>query len=171
MNEDKHISLSTDLAQVISTEQAWHYKIVPHSVDEDEMVFYGDEEVLNSSMNDELEMLFGTTIKIIPTNTALITQTLGKYYRITYKNNTSETISFNANQSEDFVIKLIAEAENLGCSDIHIEKYEERCRVRLRIDGKLIEKYIIPSADYPALVNKLKIKANLDIAEKRLPQD
>ena len=52
-----------------------------------------------------------------------------------------------------------------------LERYEDRCRVRLRIDGKLIEKYVIHKEDYPALVNKLKIKANLDIAEKRLPQD
>ena len=63
--------------------------------------------------------------------------------------------------SEDFVYKLIAEADYLGSSDIHIEKYEDRCRVRLRIDGKLIEKYVIPNDDYPALVNKLKIKVFL----------
>ena len=171
MNNEKHIPLSAEMQQTISTEQAWHYHIVPKSVDDDNFIFYADEDKMNSSLSDELEMIFGKTIKIIPTSTELINQTLGKYYRLTYKNKKAETVSFDSKNSEDFVFKLIAEADYLGCSDIHIEKYEERCRVRLRIDGKLIEKYVIPSSDYPALVNKLKIKANLDIAEKRLPQD
>ena len=159
------------MQQTISTDQAWHYHIVPKSVDDDNFIFYADEDKMNSSLCDELEMIFGKTIKIIPTSAELINQTLGKYYRLTYKNKRAETVSFDSNNSEDFVYKLIAEADYLGSSDIHIEKYEERCRVRLRIDGKLIEKYVIPTNDYPALVNKLKIKANLDIAEKRLPQD
>lgn len=159
------------MQQTISTEQAWHYYIVPKSVDEDNFIFYADEDKMNSSLSDELEMIFGKTIKIIPTPSEKIHSTLGKYYRLTYKNKRTETVSFDAKKSEDFVYRLIAEADELGSSDIHIEKYEERCRVRLRIDGKLIEKYVIPGNDYPALVNKLKIKANLDIAEKRLPQD
>jgi len=116
-------------------------------------------------------MIFGLTIKIIPISSERINKTLGKYYRLTYKNKRAETISFDGTSQEDFVYKLIVEADYLGSSDIHIERYEERCRVRLRIDGKLIEKYVIHKDDYPALVNKLKIKANLDIAEKRLPQD
>jgi general secretion pathway protein E/type IV pilus assembly protein PilB len=159
------------MQQTISTEQAWHYYIVPKSVDEDTFVFYADEDKMNSSLSDELEMIFGKTIKIVPSSSDKIHATLGKYYRLTYKNKRTETVSFDAKRSEDFVYRLIAEADQLGSSDIHIEKYEQRCRVRLRIDGKLIEKYVIPSNDYPALVNKLKIKANLDIAEKRLPQD
>ncbi len=159
------------MQQSISTDQAWYYHIIPKSIDTDKFVLYADEEKMNSSLSDELEMIFGKTIQIIPSSSVLINKTLGKYYRLTYKNKRAETVSFDANNSDDFVYKLIAEADYLGSSDIHIEKYEERCRVRLRIDGKLIEKYVIPTNDYPALVNKLKIKANLDIAEKRLPQD
>jgi type IV pilus assembly protein PilB len=165
------ISLTAEMQQTISTDQAWHYHIVPKSMDVETFVFYADEEKLNSSLSDELEMIFGLTIKIVPVSSAQITKTLGKYYRITYKNKTAETVSFEGTNSDDFVVKLIVEADHLGSSDIHIERYEDRCRVRLRIDGKLIEKYVIHKDDYPALVNKLKIKANLDIAEKRLPQD
>lgn len=171
MSNTRHIPLSAEMQQAISTEQAWHYHVVPKSVDDDTMVFYADESKMNSALSEELEMIFGKTIKTIPTSTELINQTLGKYYRLTYKNKRAETVSFDTNNSDDFVFKLIVEADYLGSSDIHIERYEERCRVRLRIDGKLIEKYVIPANDYPALVNKLKIKANLDIAEKRLPQD
>ena len=165
------ISLTAEMQQTISTDQAWHYHIVPKSIDTETFVFYADEEKMNSSLGDELEMIFGLNIKIVAASSAQITKTLGKYYRVTYKNKTAETVNFEGTNSDDFVVQLIVEADHLGSSDIHIERYEDRCRVRLRIDGKLIEKYVIHKADYPALVNKLKIKANLDIAEKRLPQD
>lgn len=59
----------------------------------------------------------------------------------------------------------------MGCSDIHVEPLETRGRVRLRLDGKLIERFRIDLNDYAGLVNKIKVKANLDISEKRLPQD
>lgn len=171
MSELEYISLNAEVQQLITTDQAWHYHIVPKEANGNKMVFYADDEKITSSLVDELEMIFGKTIQIQPQSSALINKTLGKYYRLTYKNKRAEAINFDASKSEDFVFKLISEADYLGSSDIHIEKYEERCRVRLRIDGKLIEKYVIPAQDYPALVNKLKIKANLDIAEKRLPQD
>ncbi|NQX97041.1 MAG: type II/IV secretion system protein [Flavobacteriales bacterium] len=159
------------MQQTISTDQAWHYHIIPKSIDEETFVFYADEAKMNSSLSDELEMIFGLTVKIVTVSSEKITKTLGKYYRLTYKNKRAETVSFEGTNQDDFVYKLIVEADYLGSSDIHIERYEDRCRVRLRIDGKLIEKYVIHKEDYPALVNKLKIKAKLDIAEKRLPQD
>lgn len=171
MSEKDYISLSAEIQQAITTDQAWHYHIIPKTINGEELVFYADESKIDSSLNDELEMIFGKTVQIEPSSSELINKTLGKYYRLTYKNKTSKTVNFDAGNSEDFVFKLIAEADYLGSSDIHIERYEERCRVRLRIDGKLIEKYVIPASEYPALVNKLKIKSNLDIAEKRLPQD
>src|SRR5690606_32214913 len=49
--------------------------------------------------------------------------------------------------------------------------YEQKCRVRFRLDGKLKEYYVISLEEYPIIINKLKIKAGLDISEKRLPQD
>lgn len=66
---------------------------------------------------------------------------------------------------------MIYEAKQLKSSDIHIETYENRCRVRVRIDGMMVERYVLKREDYPALINKIKIMSNLDIAEKRLPQD
>ncbi|WP_428331753.1 GspE/PulE family protein [Mucilaginibacter sp.] len=66
---------------------------------------------------------------------------------------------------------MIGEARNLNSSDIHIESYEHKCRVRIRVDGMMVERRLLKREDYPALVNKVKILANLDIAEKRLPQD
>ena len=73
--------------------------------------------------------------------------------------------------SEDFLLNLIHEAKQIGSSDIHFEVFEHKNRVRFRIDGKLLEKYIISKSEYPKIVNRIKIMAGLDISEKRLPQD
>ncbi len=56
-------------------------------------------------------------------------------------------------------------------SDIHIEPTENSCIVRTRVDGMLVEKFIFDKDIYPPLSSRLKLLANLDIAEKRKPQD
>lgn len=56
-------------------------------------------------------------------------------------------------------------------SDIHVEPTEKNCTVRARIDGKLTEMFIFEKDIYPPLASRLKLLANLDIAEKRKPQD
>lgn len=56
-------------------------------------------------------------------------------------------------------------------SDIHIEPTEKNCVVRARVDGKLGERFIFEKDIYPPLASRLKLLANLDIAERRKPQD
>ncbi|MEN4052234.1 MULTISPECIES: GspE/PulE family protein [Sulfurimonas] len=60
---------------------------------------------------------------------------------------------------------------NGRASDIHIEPTEKNCVVRGRVDGKLTEMFIFEKDIYPPLASRLKLLANLDIAEKRKPQD
>ena len=79
--------------------------------------------------------------------------------------------SSSLHYSEDFLLNMIYEAKEIGSSDLHFEAFEKQHRVRFRIDGKLIEKYIISLDEYPKIVNRIKIMARLDISEKRLPQD
>jgi type IV pilus assembly protein PilB len=79
-------------------------------------------------------------------------------------------------QSEDapvvkLVNSLIADAVNKGASDIHIEPFEKKLRVRYRIDGVLHEMMSPPFKMKGAVISRLKIMAELDIAEKRVPQD
>ncbi|MEY4630003.1 MAG: hypothetical protein RIQ81_123 [Pseudomonadota bacterium] len=73
------------------------------------------------------------------------------------------------------VIKLVnyilLEAQSRGASDIHIEPYETYVRVRLRIDGVLLELTRPPANMKAALMTRIKIMSRLDIAESRLPQD
>jgi general secretion pathway protein E len=58
-----------------------------------------------------------------------------------------------------------------GASDIHIERFESRSSVRFRIDGEMKDVFEPPRALHAALASRIKVMAELDIAEKRLPQD
>ena len=69
------------------------------------------------------------------------------------------------------VNSLIADAVRKGASDIHIEPYEKSMRVRFRIDGVLQEMMAPPFKFKAAILSRLKIMAELDIAERRVPQD
>lgn len=66
---------------------------------------------------------------------------------------------------------LIERAIKSNASDIHIEPFEKETRVRMRIDGVIMDYLTIPKNVHSPLIARIKIKANLDIAEKRLPQD
>lgn len=66
---------------------------------------------------------------------------------------------------------LISEAVQLRASDIHIEPFEDRVRIRYRIDGHLIERDSPPRRLLGALLSRVKILAKMDIAERRRPQD
>ena len=66
---------------------------------------------------------------------------------------------------------LLTQAAREGASDIHIEPYERHSSVRFRVDGTLREVVQPNRALHAALISRLKIMADLDIAEKRLPQD
>jgi type II secretion system protein E len=76
---------------------------------------------------------------------------------------------------EALVVRLVTnifrEAVRTRASDIHIEAFEDRCQVRYRVDGVLHEQPSPPFRLMPAIVSRIKILADLDIAERRLPQD
>jgi general secretion pathway protein E len=69
------------------------------------------------------------------------------------------------------VNQLISRAVETMASDIHIEPFEDRLRIRYRYDGELKEAETQPARLAPAIVSRLKILAKMDIAERRLPQD
>ena len=70
-----------------------------------------------------------------------------------------------------FVNYLISSATHEGASDIHIEPKDKFTKIRHRIDGVLFETMQAPLKMHPAIVSRIKIMANLDISERRLPQD
>jgi type IV pilus assembly protein PilB len=70
-----------------------------------------------------------------------------------------------------FVNYLISNAIKEGASDIHIEPKDKSMKIRYRIDGVLFETMQPPLKMHPAIVSRIKIMSNLDISERRLPQD
>ena len=83
-------------------------------------------------------------------------------------------IHLNAEDSEPvvrFVNHVIISAKNKRASDIHIESYEKKCRVRFRIDGKLHEMFHPPKTISQYIISRMKVMSNLDIGERRKPQD
>ncbi len=89
----------------------------------------------------------------------------------------SQSESAHGYENDSVIIRLvnqvIAEAHRLGASDIHVEPYADRkdVSVRFRVDGTCFTSMRIPSAYRRAVVSRIKIMANLDIAESRKPQD
>ncbi len=82
---------------------------------------------------------------------------------ILYEEETSPAVSF--------VNQTLIKAVNLSASDIHIEPYENTSIVRLRLDGILHEYTRIPLSLHEQVVSRIKVLANLNVAERRVPQD
>lgn len=154
----------------ISKDQAWHYRVLPKSSNELDLVVLCDEAGQVNGLADELEIVLGKRIILEAHPAASISQLLNLHYPKESGQHQFQKMTL-AIEGDGFLNDLIREARTLKSSDIHIEIYEERCRVRIRIDGMMVERYVLKKSEYPALINKIKIMANLDIAEKRLPQD
>lgn len=162
----ENFHIAAELQQLIPTDFAWHYRVIPISINDELAQFYFDEETDEQWVSEELNALLGKQIDLLPAEKDKIQRLLGKYFRRANQENKLVLAS-----DIDFVDRIIQDANHLGSSDIHIEIYEDKARVRIRIDGNLIERFTIDKTDYPELVNKIKIRSNLDISEKRLPQD
>ena len=158
--------IPTDLKQGISSAQAYEYRIIPVKEDSHNWWFKTDSQTLDA-LAQELTIVLGKTVHLVVDSRESIQQFLETNYR---KRN-QERLQHTLHYSDDFLLNIIHEAKEIGSSDIHLETFEKQARVRLRIDGKLMEKYVVSLEEYPKIINRIKIMASLDISEKRLPQD
>jgi type IV pilus assembly protein PilB len=150
---------------------------------------------LNVSAIDDIRLMTGFEIKPVLASEADIKQAIVKYFSTSSAEmeevmkdlenvgdievvETEEEIDAAklAAASEDApIVKLVnailTRAIEEGASDIHLEVYEKSTRTRYRIDGVLHERPSPPKKIYPALVSRIKIISELDIAERRKPQD
>lgn len=154
----------------LTKDQAWHYRVLPKSSDEMGLLLLCDETESISILADELEIVLGRRVMLDPLPATTISLLLNQHYPKENGQHQFQKMTL-AIEGDGFLNDLIREARTLKSSDVHIEIYEEHCRVRIRIDGMMVERYVLKKTEYPALINKIKIMANLDIAEKRLPQD
>ncbi|WP_420603231.1 GspE/PulE family protein [Flagellimonas sp.] len=163
--KEKGLQLAPELAQSISAEQAFHYRIVPKERSAGVLTFYTDSNSPKELLS-ELQIVLEFPLKLEILETKLLQDFLTANYRQAQTSQNSEL-----HYTPDFLEKILINAKSIGSSDIHFEPYETLCRVRFRLDGKLVEQFNVPINEYPTIVNKIKIRADLDIAEKRLPQD
>lgn len=165
--------IPTEIVQLFSSAEAWNYRLVPYDRRDGIVLCAGERGRDYASASQEIEVLSGFRVQIEPVGPDELSLLLNRYYR---REETRVPAGRTADRSkigsgQGFLTDLIGEAFDEYASDIHFEPYEERCRIRLRIDGKLVEKYVLDRSDYASIVNQIKIMANLDISERRLPQD
>ena len=165
--------IPTEIVQLFSSAEAWSYRLVPYARKDGTVLCAGEQGRDYASVSQEIEVLSGFRVQIEPVGPDELSLLLNRYYR---REETRPISGRTADLSrigsgQGFLTDLIGEAFDEYASDIHFEPYEERCRIRLRIDGKLVEKYVLDRSGYASIVNQIKIMANLDISERRLPQD
>ena len=115
---------------------------------------------LEEDQNTEQEIGFGDVV-----------EALGIEYELEEGEFGQETLEEESAPIIQLANRIIEEAYYSGGSDIHIEPFENQTRVRVRIDGICQEKLTLPNQIASPLMSRIKVMANLDIAEKRLPQD
>lgn len=169
---DYNESIATEALQQLTPMMARNYRIVPYRQRE-RLFCYGETGRSYEDIREEVAVLCGIPVDISYIPTDKLEHLLNKYYKqggeasdAAFTSPVNPTVNGGS-----FFQKLIGEAFRAYASDIHFEPYENKCRIRFRIDGKLVEKYILEKGQYASLVNQIKIMANLDISEKRLPQD
>lgn len=154
-----------EVRQVISGEDAHHYRAVPISNGPEGYTFKTDRPNI-TDLENELRVVLNLALKLSAETTGTIDSLLAANYRVLASKGAA-AIGY----SGDFLEKIIRTSQSIGSSDIHFEPYEDRCRIRYRLDGKLTEQFHIPIDEYPIIVNRIKNRASMDISQNRLPQD
>lgn len=169
VNDTREMDWTAFDQQLLSADQARQYRVVA-KYQGDQVLCYTDNADI-AYLTDELSFIMGYPVEIVPADSGFIDRHLSVLRAPENKKKTQRKTRESLDDSETFLNDLIGEARNLKSSDIHMEVYEARCRIRIRIDGHMIERYTLQQDSYPAMINKIKILSGLDIAEKRLPQD
>lgn len=185
-----HVTLSrfqidTKLSQVIPEQMARRYQVLPIRVDGRKlMVAMADP--LDLFIIDDLRMSTGFTIEPAIISRGELQRGIARLYGLQDSMNEmikdlgAGTAQIEVEdaviQGEDspvvrLVQQMIEQAVRLGASDIHVDPMETQLAIRYRIDGQLRNERTIPKSMQGVIIARLKILGNLNIAERRLPQD
>ena len=133
--------LPPDVKHLLTIEQAWTYKIVPEKLDTTGLHLFIDEKQSTSDIKSELEVVLGKSVHLTPLSCEDIDKSLNINYPKAHQN-INEVASVQLSIKDgNFLESLVKEAQNLRSSDIHIEVYDDKCRIRFRVDGQLIERH------------------------------
>lgn len=189
--------ISGDVTKVVPENICRHQTLVPISLEENVLTI-AMADPLNVFTVDDLRVMTGYEIKVVISSEAEIKSAIEKYYGnkgsmedilktmddgksggtlelVQEQEEQVDIASLEAAGEEAPVVKIVnlilTGAVKSGASDIHIEPFEKSLRTRYRIDGVLHEISSPPKRLTSAIISRIKIMANLDIAERRLPQD
>jgi type IV pilus assembly protein PilB len=171
---------------LIPQETAIELSVIPLSIEEG-VVNVAVLEHSEASLVGDLEFFLGKKVKAVPVPQQELLDALQRFYglsRVEPRRAGSAGVEFVSLKDEERKIefaadssivtlanRIITDAIEIGASDIHVEPHEHLFRIRYRIDGVLHEVQRPPLEKSRPLVSRLKIMADLDIAEKRRPQD
>src|SRR5688572_25313951 len=193
INLDEY-EIDAEVIKLITKEMCEKHRIIPVSRSGASLIVaMGDPTNLNAI--DDIKFLSGYNIEPVVASESSIQAAIERYYNVgpSYEevmadfNLEDDDIDFSATEEEVNALELerasadapvvrlvnvlLLNAIRKGASDIHYEPYEKRLRVRYRIDGVLHEEMSPPIKLKAAIVSRIKIMSQLDIAERRLPQD
>ena len=166
----------------ISFETAKRFKVFPISLAND-VLTCAFADAFNVVAIDYIEREADKTINVVTAPEGHILEAIARHYaRGRSIEDTIDQIMTDGSlpseddaASESPLVRLVDQIISLGikngATDIHIEPDEKIVRVRMRIDGVLRQQVLIPKPIQPALTARIKLIANLNITEKRIPQD
>lgn len=161
----KKVEIDEKLVSLISSALAKKYRVIPWKLVDGIFYLHSDLESKKQSATEDLTVLLDKKVLINFIETDYIENALSRLY---LESDKFDDFQFSISRG---LSDLIKEAQSLRASDIHIEAFESLYRIRFRIDGKLIERHLLNEVEFKELNNRIKIEANLDITEKRVPQD
>jgi type IV pilus assembly protein PilB len=193
INLDEY-EIENDVIKLVSRGVCEKHKIIPVSRSGSSLIVAMSDPT-NLHAIDDIKFLTSYNVEPVVASEGAILGSIERYYNVgpSYDEVMAdfeldeEDIDFGAEDEELNVLELERASEDApvvrlvnmlllsairkGASDIHVEPYEKKLRVRYRIDGVLHEEMSPPLKLRAALVSRLKIMSQLDIAERRLPQD
>jgi len=183
-NLGKH-EIRKDIIAMVPKEVAIENSIVPVLKKNGTLIVAMSE--LNISVLDNLRFLLNQQVDAAVATPEDIEEALDHYYRLTgdlsqvLGDQTDVVVGRDEYSGEDvdandapvikYVTQLISNALKERASDIHVEPFEKRVRIRYRIDGNLVEKENPPKKLQGPIISRIKIMSRMDMAEKRRPQD
>jgi type IV pilus assembly protein PilB len=174
-------------SELLTGEQARKYQVIPIAVTPDLVTIAADSQTaMNWQIRDDLQSITRRSVRFavalkneLEMRLNLVYRAeaeLGELVRDLLQDEPAVDISFPVASTRDaplvrYVNLLLSQAISDRASDIHVEPAEDSIRIRYRIDGVLKEMAPAPKEIQAAVISRLKIMSDMDIAEKRRPQD
>ncbi len=178
--------IDPDLLAQLPSEFAMRHQVLPLR-EEDHTLVVAMADPFDVTVLDDLRLLTSRDIRAVVSNRRKIVEVIEQSYmekmfrdiddmqREDVAEEDLEIADLQKMAREALVIKLVNlilhQAIQERASDIHIEPHEKELRVRYRVDGMLHDASSPPRHLHPAIISRIKIMADMDIAERRLPQD